>query len=171
MRRLTVALLTIALAGCSRQPPAAQVIDEPPGLEQTVVMGNLNHAKQLTRGFYAIEEGAWRWTKGKFSVVLAPPLQAGSKGATLVARITIPPALIEKLSDVTFNTSVNGLRLKTATYDKPGSVNMRLDVPAKAFEREPATVDFVLDKVLPPRAGDQRELGVIASSIGFERKS
>jgi hypothetical protein len=88
-----------------------------------------------------------------------------------VAKLTIPPPLIEKLKDVTFNTSVNGVRLKTMTYTSAGSVTLRLDVPATAFEREPAQVEFILDTVLPPRAGDQRELGVIASSIGFERKT
>jgi hypothetical protein len=32
------------------------------------------------------------------------------------------------------------------------------------------TVDFALDKFLAPGAADQRELGVVVSSIGFEAK-
>jgi len=175
MRRLTVQIGVLSLAwtsaGCRRAETPVTVIDEKPALQQTIQMGNLEHAKQLANGFYAIEDGAWRWTQGKFRVVLAAPLQAPVKGATLVAKITIPPPLIEKLTDVTFNTMVNGQRLKTVSYTRAGSVTLRLDVPPKAFEKDPAVVEFILDKVLPPRAGDQRELGVIASSIGFERKS
>lgn len=170
MRRLIPALL-LAAAACKRQTPAPVLIEEPPRLAQSVAMGNLEHAQQLTRGFYAIEDSAWRWTQGKFSCVLSPPVQATSKGATLVVRMTIPPPLIEKLNDVTLNVAVNGVRLKTATYTAAGGRVLKLDVPPTAFKTEPAAVDFVLDKVLPPRPEDQRELGVIVTSIGFERKS
>jgi hypothetical protein len=174
MRRLVFAFL-ILLAGCKRQPVAPTVIDEPPLLAQTIEMGNLDHAKQLGRGFYAIEDGAWRWTQGKFSVRLRAPLQAGTRGATLVVKGSIPPALIGKLKDVTLTSVVNGVRLRTFHYERAGGVVVRLDVPAKAFppgsETNPAEVDFVLDKVLPPQPGDQRELGWIVTAIGFERKT
>lgn len=174
MRRLTLLLmLAIMLAGaaCKRQTPAPVLIEEPPRLAQTVAMGNLDHAKQLTRGFYAVEDNAWRWTQGKFSCVLSPPVQAPARGATLVVRMTIPPPLIEKLNDVTLNVAVNGVRLKTVSYTKPGSQTLKLEVPPTAFKSDPAAVDFVLDKVLPPRPEDQRELGIIVTSIGFERKT
>lgn len=170
MRRLTILMLVMATA-CKRQQPAPVLIEEPASLAQTLNMGNLEHASQLTKGFYAVEDNAWRWTQGKFSCVLNPPVQATAKGATLVVRLTIPPPLIEKLNDVTLNVAVNGVRLKTASYARSGSAVLRLDVPPTAFKTVPAAVDFVLDKILPPRMEDQRELGVIVSSIGFERKT
>ena len=170
MRRLAL-LLLFALYACQRQTPRPVLIEEPVRLAQTVSMGNLDHAKQLTRGFYAIEDNAWRWTQGKFSCVLSSPIQAAAKGATLVVRMTIPPPLIEKLNDVSLTVAVNGVRLKTVNYNAPGSRVLRLEVPPSAFKTEPAAVDFVLDKVLPPRPEDQRVLGVVVTAIGFERKT
>jgi hypothetical protein len=171
MRRLTLLLLAVGMAACKRSTPAPVVIEEPSGLLQTLEMGNLEHAKQLGKGFYAVEDGAWRWTQGKFSVMLRSPIQAGAKGATLVVKATIPQPIIEKLKDVTLTCVVNGVRLKTTNYNRPGAVVLRLDVPPKAFPTENVAVDFVLDKVLPPRPDDQRELGLILTSIGFERKT
>jgi hypothetical protein len=161
----------VLVTACQRPKPAPSVIEEAPGLAQTVAMGNLEHAKQLGKGFYAVEDGAWRWTQGKFALQLRPPLQAEARGATLVVKGTIPPAVIEKLKDVTVSTVVNGVRLKTTNFARAGAMTLRLDVPANAFRGETAAVEFILDKVLPPRPDDQRELGLIVSSIGFERKT
>jgi hypothetical protein len=161
----------ILLAGCRRQQIPPRVVEEPAELAQTISMGNLAHARQLGKGFYAVEDGAWRWTQGKFAVLLRPPLQAETRGATLVMKATIPPAVIDKLKDVTLTTLVNGTRLKTVQYDKSGAVVIRLDVPPQAFQGDNATAEFVLDKVLPPRSDDRRELGLIVTSIGFERRT
>lgn len=171
MRRLIWPGILLSTAACNRQEPTPLVIEEAAGLAQTVAMGNLEHSKQLAKGFYAVEDGAWRWTQGKFAVTLRPPLQADRRGATLVVRATIPPAVIEKLKDVTVTATVNGTRLRTSQFTQPGAIVLRLDVPPNAFRGDSAGVEFILDKVLPPRPGDQRELGLIVSSIGFERKT
>jgi hypothetical protein len=42
------------------------------------------------------------------------------------------------------------------------------DVPARAFTGDAATVEFSLDKFLAAGKVEQRELGVIAVSAGFE---
>ena len=170
MRRLILSGLLL-LGACKRESLAPVVIEEPAGLAQTVEMGNHEHAKQLGKGFYAVEDGAWRWTQGKFSLQLRPPVQASTRGATLVLKATIPPPVIEKLKDVTLTAVVNSVRLKTVHYNRAGGVVLRLDVPPNAFQTDQAAIEFVLDKVLPPRPEDQRELGLIVTSIGFERKT
>ena len=43
-------------------------------------------------------------------------------------------------------------------------------MPAIALPTTAVNVDFMLDKALPPSPADNRELGVIVSSVGFEAK-
>jgi hypothetical protein len=43
-------------------------------------------------------------------------------------------------------------------------------VPASALSSDAVSAEFALDKFLPPGTVDQRELGVVVTSIGFEAK-
>ena len=46
----------------------------------------------------AVEQSGWRWTAGKFSVILrfARPDDAAQMGATLKFKFSIPPAVIDR---------------------------------------------------------------------------
>ena len=56
------------------------------------------------------------------------------------------------------------------TYTTAGDHTYSKDVPASALNTDAVTVDFALDKFLPPGTVDQRELGIVVTSIGFESK-
>jgi hypothetical protein len=148
--------------------------DTAPRLASTVPMNDPKTAAQLLSGFYPIENNAWRWTAGKFSVRLRTPPGAGQSGAgqtgaALSFSFTIPDAAIKKFKSMTLAASVNGMALKSATYSAPGANVFSADVPTSMLAADSVTVDFALDKTMRPD-GDARDLGVIAGSVGLVAK-
>jgi hypothetical protein len=125
---------------------------------------------QLTKGFYDVESGAWRWTARNFSAMLRPPRDASQKGAMLVLKFAIAEVMIQKLQSINLSARVNGLDLPAEEYTKPGEYTYSRDVPPAALKNDAVVVDFSLDKALPPSPSDQRELGLIVSAVGFEAK-
>ena len=88
-------------AFCRRVRPAVSGTRRPRGSRPTktgaqlaavVNMADPKSSVQLLKGFHDVEQNAWRWTMGKFSVTLRPPLNAPQKGATLVVKLSIPDA-------------------------------------------------------------------------------
>jgi hypothetical protein len=126
--------------------------------------------EDLVRGFHPVEGNAWRWTTGQFAALLKPPAGAEKKGATLVFRFTIPDVVMQRLKPLTLTASVGGTALSPETYWTSGQQTYSRDVPAAALKGDSVIAEFALDKHLPPQGLDQRELGVIASMIGFEAK-
>jgi hypothetical protein len=175
MRRLilvaVVLTLTLAPAGCKRKRKQQTTADETVlGLATVLNTADPRVAPQLVRGFHPVEGNAWRWTAGRFAALLKPPAGAETKGATLVFRFTIPDVVIQRLKPLTLTASVGGAALSPQTYSTPGQQIYSHDVPAAALKGDSVLVEFTLDKHLPPQGLDQRELGVIASMIGFEAK-
>jgi hypothetical protein len=145
-------------------------IEQPAALASTVRMDDANATVQLVKGFHALENGAWRWTQGKFAVNLQPPVTAAAKGAYLVMKFTIPEIVIKNNKDVTVNASVNGEHLPPASYRTVGEQTLKLSVPASVLAGDAVRCEFVLDKTLPPSPQEKRELGVIVQSIGLQKK-
>jgi hypothetical protein len=172
MRRLAAALLLVlvfAPLGCKRKPAQSQPLGAPE-LASTVHLGDPRVADQLIRGFYGIEANAWRWTQRKFIVVLRAPAGSGQLGASLQVHLTVPPALIEKLSSITLSASIGDGALAPETYSKPGEYVYQRDVPANLIRSAVVRVEFQLDKTMTPGTTDQRELGLVVSSIGLSLK-
>lgn len=169
---LLCAALVAGGIGCKRaKKTRVEATDEAgPTLAQVVNMADARASVQLLKGFHDVEGNAWRWTMGKFSVTLRPPLNASQKGATLVVKMNIPEAIMGQVKSTTLTANVNGAAIAGETYTKAGEYTYSKDVPASALGADAVTVDFALDKFLPPGAADQRELGVVVSSIGFEAK-
>ena len=164
-----LAILTLLLvSGCRSPQPRPILENEQAGLESVIPLGDARYAAQLNRGFYQIEQNAWRWTAGRFSVTLKTPPGAAQKGAFLVVKFSVPPSTLEKNSNVALNMTVNGVRIEPATYTSAGQQTLRRPVPAAAFVADVVACDFILDKILPPSPSDKRELGIIVSSIGLE---
>ena len=168
---LVAAFLCAGLA-CKRRNRVRleQTEEESPQLASLVHLGDPRNASQLVSGFYEIEDHSWRWTAGKFSVLLRPPRTAARKGAALELKFSIPEAVLSKLKAVSLAATVNGTPLTPETYTQPGSFTYSRDVAASLLAGESVKVDFSLDKTLPPTATDQRELGVVASTVGFSPK-
>jgi hypothetical protein len=176
MRRLALvvacAALLASVSGCKRQKRARiETIEESgPQLSPVINMADPHASIQLLKGFYDIEQNAWRWTKGSFSVTLRPPMSAVHKGATLEVKFAVPDPVIAKLQSFTLAANVNGTAIPGETFSKAGEYTYSKDVPASAFGPDAVTVEFALDKFLAPGAVDHRELGIVVSSIGFEPK-
>jgi hypothetical protein len=175
MRRLTGTLLLIALVlvfpvACKKKRKRAPVVFDDGMLASMVQTADPRASVQLVRGFYSVEGNAWRWTSRNFTVSLRPPKTAAQTGARLVLKLAVPEVSIQRLKSVKLSATVNGYALPPEEYAKPGDYTYSCDVPPSALTGNAVTVDFTLDKALPPTASDQRELGVVVSMIGFEAK-
>jgi hypothetical protein len=162
----------LALAGCrSKQKVRVQATEEEaPSLASTIHTADPRVAPQLISGFYGIEDNAWRWSAGKFVVLLRPPRTAAQKGAVLQLKFALPDPIIGPLKSVTLGATVNGTALPKETYTKSGEYTYAQDVPPNLMSGEAVKVEFALDKALPPTGADQRELGLVVSVVGFEPK-
>jgi hypothetical protein len=171
---LFAAALLVSSAACRGKHSRTTVENEEPQAGPRIAtafkMSDPAATQQLLKGFYGLEVGAWRWTAGKFSVLLRPPLASAQRGGTLTFSFSIPDVVAQKLSSMTLTASIGGTKLKSETYTKAGSYTFTSDVPPDLLAKEAVTVDFELDKSLPPTAADQRELGVIATRVGLEAK-
>jgi hypothetical protein len=178
MRRLIVLgfagllLLTPAMTGCKRKRRTpAEAAKEVPS-EPATMLGTTDPraALQLTKGFYEVENGGWRWSSKDFSAALRPPANAAQKGATLVLKFTVVDATIAKLGPVSLTAKAGDTQCPTQTYDKSGPYEYHCDVPPSSLSGALVTVDFSLDKVLPATPTDQRTLGLVVAMVGFEAK-
>lgn len=175
MRRLISSALATGLlfaAACRRQERARVdlVEDSAPSLSSVVHVADPRASMQLVKGFHDIEQGAWRWTMGKFAVTLRPPRNAAEKGAMLQLKFALPDSVIEKVKAVTITANVNGTTIESETFSKAGDHVYSKPVAASALTGEAVPVDFTLDKFLPPGSVDQRELGIVVSTIGLEAR-
>jgi hypothetical protein len=173
--RIPAFLLIAALVACKGRHSRTEVKNEEPAAAAPTLASNLKMSdqaaeKQLVKGFYSLETGAWRWTAGQFQVLLKPPTGAAQTGAKLTFSFSLPEVSVKKLGGVTLDASIGGTRLKAETYSKPGPYTYTADVPAAQLAGESVTVDFKLDKSLPAGAVDQRELGLVATAVGLEGK-
>jgi len=175
MRKLigaTVGLLLITVAACKREQKAIEraTVEEQPELAAMLEVANPKAGFQLIKGFYALEGNAWRWTAKNFSVVLRAPAAASQKGATLRLKLNIPEAIAAKLGAMTLSAEAGGVPLPAEKFAQAGDYEYVRDVPASAFKGPSLTVNFALDKALPPGEVDRRELGVIVTMVGLEPK-
>ena len=170
-RALVAALILAALtaSACKRRQRRAEAQPEqaPGTMLSELQMADTRAAVQLAKGFYDPEGNAWRWTQQHFSVVLAPPPGAAQKGAKLVFHFTLPETEISKLGPITLTASIAGQNLPPQTYSSAGDYVFERNVPATLLTAPAVNVDFQTDKSLPPTGTDQRELGLVASSIAF----
>lgn len=164
-------MMALSFAACHRDRRVrVQTDEEPPRLAMMLSVADPRAATQLVNGFYSLENNSWRWTAGKFTVVLRPPRGADTKGAVLKFKFNLPDVVLNKVKTLAISATVNGTALSPESYTQPGEFTYTRDVPAKAFTGDAAKVEFTLDKFLPPSTSDLRELGVIATMVGFEGK-
>ena len=169
---LTAAIALLAAPGCRSKPKVKvqATEEEAPQLASMVHVADPKVAPQLINGFYPVEDRAWRWTAGKFAVLLRPPRTSADKGAILKLSFAVPDPVIAQLKTVSIGATLNGTSLPPETYKQAGEFTYTRDVPANVMSGEAVKVEFALDKALPPGALDQRELGVVVSAVGFEPK-
>lgn len=171
MRRLILAAALVALVmapACryKRKPRERAPIDsgEPVSL---LNVADPRAGFQLTKGFWTVEGGAWRWTMKNFTVMLRPPAGAAQKGSTLELKFTIPDVMFNRVGAMTLDAHINGVDLGPEKYPRAGEFVYRRDIPAAQLGLPTAAIDFSVDKGLPPSGQDTRELAVIVSSVGL----
>jgi hypothetical protein len=167
-----VAILILLAPGCRDREKitVGQTEEEALRLASVVHVADPRSASQLVSGFYDIEQNAWRWTAGQFTVLLRPPRNAVQKGAVLKLKFSVPEPVLAKLKTISLSASLGGLDLSPETYTQAGEFTYSRDVSGAVLAGDAVKVDFSLDKSLPPNAVDQRELGVIVSNVGLEPK-
>jgi hypothetical protein len=171
MRSLSLTLILIPLllagAGCKRRNRSSS---QTLLLASTIYAGDPNVAAHFAKGFYDVEENAWRWTGKEFSVDLSPPLHSDQKGAQLVLKLAVPDPVIQKSGSVQLSAAIQGFKLEPQIYTKPGQYTYTRDVPADKLQGDVALIDFTVDHTLPPSDADHRELGIIVSEVGLVAK-
>ncbi len=172
--RLTVFLILglLALWGCPSNAPDLTPIEEQSDAGEVVLLSSVNVADpraqdQLIDGFYGLESGTWRWVAKRFVVALQPP-ETGTESAFLEMRFTIPEAISQRFSTTTINIRVNGNDLGPESFDADGDLMYSKEVPLSALSDEPARVEFELENAIPAGEVDQRELGIVVTSIALK---
>ncbi len=107
---------------------------------------------QLVDGWHVLENGAWRWTKRRFSVNVAPG------GRRLSLKVTVPENLELPL---TLGARVGGDSIGTHTWSVPGDFECTQQVPQGAE----VLVEFEVDRALSPDATDRRERAILVRAV------
>ena len=172
MRRLIAVLAVILSVSACRPRDKVRVepTEENLNLLAEVHTADPAAAQQLIRGFHPVEQNSWRWTQSKFAVILKPPSAAAKSGAQLFVDLSVPQPVTDKLGSVTLTASLNGVKLGSGAWNKPGEYSFSADVPAASLGTEPVTFDFALDRFLAAGAVDSRELGIIVSRVGLRAR-
>src|SRR5450755_50721 len=112
---------------------------------------------QIVSGLYDLEGGAWRWMSASAVVLLKSPAQP----LPLQAAFTIPETATARHVELL----LDGRVVAAATYTTPGSYSLKSTPQPPGSET--ATVTLTIDRTFSV-PGDQRELGVVVSAIGFK---
>jgi hypothetical protein len=128
-------------------------------------MGDIRSRPQLTNGWYAIEDGAWRWMAKEAEAVLRRP--AGTPVAFEMQLYFTPDYMQRAGGPVTVSVMIDDKLLTQETYVQPGGYRLAKAVPNDLLISPVARVSIRLDRVMPPRGPEQRELGLVVERLGF----
>ncbi|OYW10852.1 MAG: hypothetical protein B7X34_04100 [Acidobacteriia bacterium 12-62-4] len=146
------------------------LVDDSESTVSEIVRANDSRvAAQLARGFYDLESGAWRWTMPKFAIRFLVPPGVREKGAVLKADLVLPEVIFKATGPIKLTASAGNQSFGQQSLDRVGDHSVSFALPAAALTTETITIDFSLDKALPPGAVDPRELGLIFVKAGIYR--
>ncbi len=111
----------------------------------------------LVDGWHPMEAGHFRWTAKRFSVRLETAAPCSC------AFLSLAFYLPDELGPVTLSAKLNGCELPPQTFRRAGQNRYRQPLPPGVLASGTAEVEFTLDKAVPPRPEDQRELGLVVS--------
>jgi hypothetical protein len=173
---VSIAFLALAIAGiaaCSGKPkdatsPAATPVTtaEAP-LYAYAQTNDLRVAPQFTKGWYGVEDGAWRWMAKESETALKNPQ---TYPAQFEVRLALPPGTVATVGGpVKLTVLVNDKPLGEETYSKDGSYIFQKTIAPGALGPEVVHVTLRVNKAKAPvPGGDIRELGAIIDGLGFK---
>lgn len=124
----------------------------------SVRTANVATSDQLVKGFYPIEEGAWRWTGKQFAIALAVPK---TPHPLLSVDVAVPQVLLDQVGgSTTLHARMGASELAPQTFNAAGNFTYQRELP-KIDGAQVVEVDFSVDKTVPPKGGDPRELGLV----------
>jgi hypothetical protein len=174
MRALTFALLIalVAAGGCGKKRrhanPSATVEDEGE-LRSRIRVADGADASQVLDGFYGPEGQSWCWTRRKFSVALAAP-QAGDGAPVLELKYAVPDMVFSGMKGATVSASTSGVKLAPCIVQKPGQSVCQFGLAAAPKAGEPLIFEFEVDRAIPRKSDEERELALIVSEVGLTRR-
>lgn len=119
---------------------------------------NLAAVDQLVKGFYGVEQNAWRWAAREFVIALNVPQTAKP---VLTLDIAVPQTLLDQIGgSTTLHVRIGAVELAPQTYLKNGNFTYQRELPAMK-QSGVVEITFTMDKAIAPRAGDPRELGLV----------
>jgi hypothetical protein len=149
----------LMLAGCGAKRVA---------FTNDLKMSDAASEKQLTAGFYAIEEKRWRWMARRFGVVLQPPPGSERQGGTLRLELYLPDSQLRKLGPITLSAEAEDMPLAPETFMKGGRHSYSRQLPPGLFRDALVPVVFTFDKALAPSDKEPRELAAVVSEVSVE---
>ncbi len=172
MRRLIGTLVLVSVltgVSCKTRKPRNEVLvdDNEATVSEVVPANDSRVTSQLVRGFYELESGTWRWTMPKFAIRFLVPAGAKEKGAVLKADLVLPEVIFKSTGPIRLTATAGGKSLGEQPLAQVGDHSISYSIPAEALTTETITVEFTLDKTLPPGAVDPRELGLIFIKSGL----
>ena len=145
-RHFLTALLLPSLgviSGCGAPDLSGRTEEEPPHSSTEVQVAGPHAGSQLISGWYNVERNSWRWTAGKFAVLLRPPIGSPAKGAILTFTLYPAGSCDLLLHSAPLSASIQGTKLAPETYQKAGRALYTRDVARKpALRHHRAEVDF-----------------------------
>jgi hypothetical protein len=112
---------------------------------------------EFLSGFHEMEEGAWRWTQRKFSILVNH--EYADRPATVQLRFSIPESLVKTFGAVTLTAFVDSMPLASQTFTQAGDALYAANTPAPLLGTR-ARVDFEMSHAFAGLGQDQRELCV-----------
>jgi hypothetical protein len=132
-------------------------------------MSDPDSEKQLTSGFYTLEQGQWRWASRRFALVLLPPPGSQQAGAVLRLKLYLPEEQIQRLGPMTLKADVGEHSLPPAKFAKGGAFEYSQNIQPSLLGSNLLPVVFTFDKAIPPSPADGRELGAVVTEVSLER--
>ncbi len=169
---LTAALALVAAPACKRKrhPNPMATIEEESPLASVVPMADPAASSQLLGGLHAVEQSAWRWSSKNFSVSLAVPPEAAARGARLELKFTLPEAVAGPMLGVRVTPKFGATALPAFQVSTTGEQIAAWEVPKEILGSPALIADFELDRAIPPRAGESRELGLVIAQVSLVAK-
>ncbi|MFZ1147667.1 MAG: hypothetical protein ACLP6W_08470 [Bryobacteraceae bacterium] len=128
-------------------------------------LGDIRSRAQLVSGWYAIEDGAWRWMAPEAEATLLPPPDAPVQ---FELQLFFPPDFMRRAgSPVAVSVMLNGKPFTKAFYYEPGGHTAAKLVPAELLTSPATHVSIRVNPYIPPNATDQRALGAVVQGLGF----